>query len=250
MIEMEGIGPLLARQGDRVRTVLNILLESPYFYRADDETAFNFLRRHRSEFTRFFEDHFGWSLVLDGKCARVYKERWYNREITESNRDVFNFSRRDECIGFMILLEFFEHQLEDNGMTVEDKDNLRFRFGDLLEFATRRFRDVFPGDGKYEAEYVRAKVLRQIMPVLERYRFLRRIQPPADEQVAEEQILFEGLPALYHYNSAYLGKNLESIRALASGEPEVRESSPRDDAALEPVAEDETDDGADGENIP
>ena len=126
--------------------------------------------------------------------------------------------------------------------------NLRFRFGDLLEFTTRRFRDVFPGEGKYEAEYVRAKVLRQIMPVLERYRFLRRIQPPADEPVAEEQILFEALPALYHYNSAYLGKNLESIRALASGDPEVREFPPTDDAAFEPIAEESTEDGADGED--
>lgn len=213
-----GIAPLLQRQGDRVRAVLNLLLESPYFYKTDDETAFHFLRRHRQEFSRFFEEHFGWTLILDGKCARVYKERWYNREITESNRDFFNFTRRDECIAFMMLLEFFEHALEDNGMTVEDKDNLRFRFGDLLEYATRRFREVFPGDGKYEAEYVRAKVLRQILPVLEKYRFLARIPPPSDESVSEEQTLFEALPALYHYNSAYLGKHLESIRVLAVGE--------------------------------
>jgi hypothetical protein len=220
-----GIGPLMARQGDRVRAVLNLLLESPYFYKSDDENAFHFLRRHRSEFTRFFTDHFGWSLIMDGKCARVYKDRWYNREITESNRDFFNFSRRDECIGFMILLEFFEHQLEDNGMTVEDRDNLRFRFGDLLEFATRRFREVFPGEVKYEAEFVRAKVLRQILPVLERYRFLSRIPPPADESVSEEHTLFEALPALYHYNSAHLGRNLESIRATAPGENQGTEDA-------------------------
>lgn len=224
-----GIGPLLQRQGDRVRAVLNLLLESPYFYKTDDETAFHFLRRHRQDFSRFFEEHFGWTLIMDGKCARVYKERWYNREITESNRDFFNFTRRDECIAFMILLEFFEHQLEDNGMTVEDKDNLRFRFGDLLEYATRRFREVFPGDGKYEAEYVRGKVLRQILPVLEKYRFLNRILPPSDESVSEEQTLYEALPALYHYNSAYLGRNLESLRALALGEQsegERREGEP------------------------
>ena len=213
-----GLGPLLLRQGERVRAVLNLLLESPYFYRSDDENAFHFLRRHRAEFARFFEDHFGWSLILDGKCARVYKERWFNREITESNRDFFNFSRRDECIAFMILLEFFEHQLEDNGMTVEDRENLRFRFGDLLEFSTRRFREVFAGDDKYEAEYVRAKVLRQIIPVLEKYRFLSRLPPPSDEAVSEEQTIFEALPALYHYNSAYLGRNLESIRASAAGD--------------------------------
>jgi hypothetical protein len=166
----------------------------------------------------------------------VYKERWYNREITESNRDFFNFSRRDECIGFMILLEFFEHQLEDNGMTVEDRENLRFRFGDLLEFSARRFREVFAGDPKYEPEYVRAKVLRQILPVLERYRFLSRIPPPSDESVTEEQTIFEALPALYHYNSSYLGRNLESIRA-AAGDAVAGESSAGDALADAVIAE-------------
>ena len=133
---------LLSRQAERVKTVLNLLLESPYFYKEDDELHFNFLRRHRGEFREFFSRFFGWVLVMDGKCARVYKEKWYNSRVTESQRDMFNFTRRDECIAFMLILGYLEHPLDENAMTVEDRDYLRFTFGDLLEFCSRRFREL------------------------------------------------------------------------------------------------------------
>ncbi len=174
------LSSLTERYGDRTRAVLNILVETPYFYRRDNEDLFFFLRRHRQEFLDFFDEHFGWELLMDEKCARVYKGKWYNDSVTEANRDMFGFRRRDECLGFMILLEFFEHQLEENAMTVEDNENLRFRFGDLLLYAQRRFRQLFPGAGgeRYTQEHVRAQVLRPILPVLQKYRFLARIPPP------------------------------------------------------------------------
>ncbi len=209
---------LLARSGERVKAITNMLVESPYFYKEDDEVAFNFLRRHKSEFERFFDAFFGWTLTLDGKCARVYKERWYNGAITESARDCFSFTRRDECIAFMMILEFFEHQLDENDLTVEDRENLRFRFGDCLDFCTRRFGELFEGAAeKYTPEYVRARVLRNVFPVLERYRFIRRISPPPDEKISEEQTIYEALPALYHYNASYLHKHIDEIAAIAAG---------------------------------
>jgi hypothetical protein len=89
-----------------VQAVLNVLLESPYFYKTDNEDLYLFMRRYEKEFASFFDSHFGWQLTVDSKCARVYKPKWYNERITPANRDMFNFSRRDDCIAFMLVLEF------------------------------------------------------------------------------------------------------------------------------------------------
>ena len=227
----EAWGALQSRNPDRVRTVLNMLVESPYFYREDDETAFNFLRRHRQEFARFFEQFFGWTLIVDTKCGRVYKERWYNGSVTESNRDFFNFTRRDECIAFMMILEFFEHQLDENDMTVEDRENLRFRFGDLLEFCTRRFVEIMDeAASKYTPEHIRGKILRQVFPILERYRFVKKIPPPSGELVDEEHTIYEALPAIHHYNSSYLHRNFDEIRSILQGEKISGGTADEDDA--------------------
>ncbi len=235
---------LLSRNGDRVQAVLNILLESPYFYREDNETAFNFLKRHRTEFVSFFQSFFGWILVIDNKCARIYKEKWYNASITESNRDCFNFTKRDECIAFMMVLEFFEHQLDENDMSIEEKDNLRFRFGDLLEFCTRRFADLFSDNSeRYSPEFIRGQVLRRIFPVLERYRFLRKLPPPQGDTVTEEQIIFEALPAMYHYNSGYLHHHFDEIRLSLRGAAPAYDDDAEDDSMEDDAA---AGDGTDG----
>jgi hypothetical protein len=213
MTESNAWDQLLSRNSERVRMVMNLLFESPCFYRDDNESAFHFLKRHRSEFSSFFQSFFGWILVIDNKCARVYKEKWYNPNITESNRDLFNFTKRDECIAFMMILEFFEHQLDENDMSIDEKENLRFRFGDLLEFCVQRFTKLFENSSeRYTPEYLRAKVLRQVFPVLERYRFLRKVPPPQDEQVSEELTIYEALPAMYHYNSGYLHRHFDELR--------------------------------------
>jgi len=204
---------MLDRSGDKVRAVLNILLESPCFYATDRQDLFYFLRRHRREFSDFFEKMYGWQLLMDAKCARVYKGDWYNTAITPANRAVFNFSRRDECLAFMMLLEFFEQQLEENGMTVEDRYNLRFHFGDLLRHVHRRFQEVFPDDAdRYNEEYVRAKAVRTIMPELEKFRFIKRIKPPEDLAASGDEVIYEALPALYHYNTAALSRMLPELQ--------------------------------------
>lgn len=203
------LGSLRSAHPERVRAVLNILIEAPYFYRSDNEDLFFFLRRHRQEFASFYEDYYGWILVLDDKCARVHKNKWYNASITEANRDLFDFRRRDDCLAFMILLEFFEHQLEEHSLTVEDRENLRFRIGDLLLYTHRRFHELFPAKDaeKYTEEYVRGQIIRHIMPTLERYRFVKRLPPPEDVELNREtDMIFEALPALYHYNAGRLSR--------------------------------------------
>jgi len=203
---------LLERYRDRVQPVLNILLESPYFYPQDNDDAFRFLSRYKHEFARFFADHFGWELIIDSKCARVYKPRWHNEAITPANRELFNFSRRDECIAFMLLLEFFEHKLEVESITVDDHENLRFKFGELLEYTFQRFHELYPENKtNYTEEVVRAKIVRPIMPQLEKYRLLAKIMPPKDEPIGEEDTIYEALPALYHYNVTRLSRPVEEL---------------------------------------
>ena len=201
---------LLERYRERVQPVLNILLESPYFYQQDHPNAFSFLSRYRHEFARFFTDHFGWELVIDSKCARLYKPNWYNQEIPPSNREIFNFTRRDECIAFILLLEFFEHKLEIESITVDDPENLRFRFGELLLYITQRFQELYPqNQSDYTEETIRAKIVRPIMPQLEKHRFLKKIPPPRDESVSAADTIYEALPALYHYNVTRLSLPVE-----------------------------------------
>lgn len=214
------VARLLDRNGDRVRAVLNILVESPYFYVVDDQDLFYFLRRHRREFAEFFTAYYGWVLLMDSKCARVYKAEWYNKAVNPAARNLFNFTKRDECLAFMMLLEFYEHQLEENGMTADDKENLRFRFGDLLTHVCRRLGECFPDKGAtYTEDAVRAKILKPIMPELEKYRFVKKIKPPEDLDAREDDLIYEALPALYHYNGSTLGRVIGDLEPpAASGE--------------------------------
>jgi hypothetical protein len=199
---------LLGRQGARVRAVLNILVESPYFYRTDDELLFDFLLRYHREFGRFVKDYYDWDLIYDGKCARVFKSRWYNSAISPGKRRWFRFTRRDECLAFMMLLEFFEQQMDEQNISVEDSDNLRFYFGDLLAYTHRRFQDLYPDAAeRYAMETVR-KLLRDIMPELEQDRLVQKLKPDAGDQPVDDQVIYEALPALYHYNATRLSQPL------------------------------------------
>jgi len=207
-IAMSAFDTLLQNQKPRVQAVLNILLESPYFYKTDHEEHFLFLRRYQREFAGFFEETFGWQLVSDAKCARLYKPEWFNERITPSNRDLFTFTRRDECLAFMLLLEFFESRLEEKSTNVEEPDNIRFRFGDLLLYTRNRFTELFPEQASgYSDEDVR-KILRPVMPQLEKYRFLVRLDPPDDERIEPDDTIYECLPALWHYSVQRISRPL------------------------------------------
>lgn len=125
-------------------------------------------------------------------------------------------------------------------MTVEDRENLRFRFGDLLIYTHRRVRELFPGEQgeKYSEDYVRANMLRSILPVLEKYRFVTRIRPPEDIPVKETELIFEAMPALYHYNAGRLSRAVDETATLEE------ETAPPDAAAADDSGdEDEDEDG-------
>ena len=185
--------------GQRIRETLNVLLESPYFYKTDDERLFLVLTRYKRAFESFFDKFFGWTLVMDAKCARLYKPKWFNEKITLPNRDMFGFTKRDECMAFLLLIEFFD-----------------FRFGDWLEYAAARFRALMPDkEENYTDERVR-QILRDIMPDLVRYRFLQKVRPSADDSVSEAETIFECLPALWHYQAAQLNQPIAVEEESAS----------------------------------
>lgn len=202
----EHIGPK-----ERIQRVLNVLVEAPFFYPADDPDLFAFLRKNRAEFQRFFRELYDWQLVVDGRCARLFKETWHNRALRPSQHDVFDPTRRDDCIAFLLVLEFYEHLLEERNVAPDEPAPLRFQFGELFDFAAARFAGSLaeraPGP-----EEVR-RILRGLVPTLLRFRFLRELEPEREEraEVDRENLIYECLPALQLYD----------VRALAPGAVEA-----------------------------
>jgi hypothetical protein len=196
--------------GARVTAVLNVLGEAPFFYREDDPELFQFLRRHRAEFERFYAELFGWELVIDARTARLYKERWHNPALRPTQHDVFDLTRKLDCLGFLIVLEFYERLLERHNLASDDATSPRFLFGELFELARVRL-DEELGAAAPDDDMVR-KMLRGLWPALLRYRFVREVPRDGDDREAEgagddDHVLYEALPALHHYD----------VRRLAPG---------------------------------
>lgn len=207
----------------KVQKILNILLEAPYFYREDDLSLFLFLSKYKRAFAGFVKKFYGWELLVDYKCARLYKPAWYNERVTEVNRDMFNFTKRDECVAFLLLLEFFERELQNQSVSTDEKENLRFLFGSFLGFAGGRFREVFPDRATYYTDEQVRKIVRAIMPTLLKYRFLREV-PRVDEDGDGGDTIYECLPALWFYKGERLAANV-----AATPEAEVSNNNEEDE---------------------
>lgn len=192
----------------KVRRVLNVLAEAPFFYREDDEDLFAFLRKNRTAFQDFYEEMYGWQLVVDARCARVYKTTWHNRALKPSRHDVFDPTRRDDCIAFLLVLEFYEHLLDERNVSVDDPEPLRFELGELFGFARGRLAEEL-GEDAPDEEGVR-RLLRGLVPVLLRYRFLRELVPEREDGdgIEGDRIIYECMPALSHYDVRALGEHV------------------------------------------
>lgn len=192
--------------GPRVTAILNVLGEAPFFYREDDAELFQYLRRHRAEFARFYQELYGWELFVDARTARLYKERWHNRALRPRQHDVFDLTRRDDCLGFLLLLEFHAQLLEQHNLASDDAESPRFLFGELFAFARVRLSEEFGPTAPLDDEVRR--LLRGLWLTLERYRFVRAVArddaSPHDDR-DEDQVLYEALPALHHYDLRRLG---------------------------------------------
>src|SRR5437870_9095072 len=77
---------------ERAQRVLNVLLESPFFYRDDDIDLFGLLRRRQALFQEFFEVFFGWELYVDPQMARLIKPKTFNPQLKPRQRHVFRIA--------------------------------------------------------------------------------------------------------------------------------------------------------------
>lgn len=126
---------------ERARAILNVLVESSFFYQQDDPDLFATLRRHARVFQTFFEATFGWDLVIDPFVAKLNKPTVYNRALTARQRHVFQLTARGEYVLFILLLEFQELQAEQQNVDLSSEAELRFLLRDYIEFIFQRFRD-------------------------------------------------------------------------------------------------------------
>jgi hypothetical protein len=204
----------------KVRRLLNVLVEAPFFYKEDDPELFAYLRRHLKAFREFHVDMYGWELVVDARGARLLKDRWHNQALKPSQHDVFDLTRRDDCMAFLLVLEFHEHLLDERNASIDDPDPLRFEFGELLEFATNRMAEEL-ADRALSQDDVK-RVLRGLMPRLMRFRFLRELPPERDDTVDRENLIYQCLPALYLYDFRALGASplAAALRADPTPDPE------------------------------
>jgi hypothetical protein len=208
---MNGLDKL---NGDKVRRINNVLLEAPFFYREDDEELFLYLGRHRRAFERAFEEAFGWELVVERQLARLIKSSWCNPALRPSQHDVFDLTRREECVAFLLVLEFYEHLLDEQNLSIDDAERPRFFFGSLFEFVRERLVEV-QGDAAPDEAAIK-KILRRLVERLIRFRFLRELPPEPDDVVDRENLIYEGLPGLACYDVRRLGER-PLARFLATG---------------------------------
>lgn len=244
MSDVEARGPLARLSLRRSQAILNHLTESTFFYREDEPDLFDYLRRHQGDFRTFFESFFGWGLHVDRKCARLFKREWHNAALRPKQRDVFALTRRDECLLFILLLEFHELQMQAQNVLYEQDENLCFVLADFLRHAFGRYRDELGDACPPEREILDS--VRTLFAELERHRFLRE-RERAEE--GEDQVLYEALPGLSCYDPSVLASPIfarayglepatgETAAIAPAGEPATGETRAVAHAGEAPAAE-------------
>lgn len=198
--------------GRRVRAVLGCLTESTFFYREDDRDLFDYLRKNRAEFERFLHQYLDWDLHVDRKCARLFKRSTCNPALTPKQRGLFDLTRREECIVFMLLLEFHEQQLAAQNIHYEHDEDLRFLLSDFVRHTIARFGaelgERCPSDREILGH------VRSVFRTLEVHRFLRLVErgSTGDEEPLPpgqtEQELWDVLPGLHCYDPSALTRSI------------------------------------------
>lgn len=219
---------------DTFLPILNILTESPVFYASDDKVRFSSLRRHKSAFEKFFSRFFGWRLYVDSKMARLIRDTSHNPALKTAHRRAFNLTSRLECILFMILLEFYEHECEEQGFSYDDAENIRFTFGSYFDFVRKVFADRMTEQRVSEREL--DAEARALLRKLEQYRLISIVERgTAQENGAAAELLIEALPGLSCYESKNLaesviarvyGTDSSDFEDTATGEPAVSPDEP------------------------
>jgi len=189
---------------EQVRRILNVLTEAPYFYQEDDLPLFQYLRRRKAAFEDFFKLYFGWDLVVDAHCARLLKRERANEALRDGELDAFRLTRRNHCLAFALLLEFFEFEARRTNWDADKDAYLRFFYNDYLDHARRRLRELLGERMPEDAALLRE--VQETWDILKRYRFIRFVPPLPTESEAAKQAgeLYEFLPAIYLYDTRVL----------------------------------------------
>ena len=155
---------------ERAQRVLNVLLESPFFYRDDDIDLFGLLRRRQALFQEFFEVFFGWELYVNPQMARLIKPKTFNPQLKPRQRHVFRIAGRHQYVLFILLLEFYQHQADEQNVDLEREPEVRFVLADFVELAFKRYREQL-GDGMPEEAFILGE-MRTLFKKLEQHRFI------------------------------------------------------------------------------
>lgn len=155
---------------EKAQRVLNVLLESPFFYRDDDVDLFGLLRRRQALFQEFFEVFLGWELYVDQQVARLIKPKTFNPQLKPSQRHVFRVTGRHQYVLFILLIEFYQHQADEQNVDLEREPEVRFVLADFVEFAFKRYREEL-GSGMPD-EMVILGEMRSLFKKLEHHRFI------------------------------------------------------------------------------
>ncbi|MFV1964744.1 MAG: DUF2398 family protein [Pirellulaceae bacterium] len=225
---------------DRARRVVNVLMESPFFYRDDDVDLFGVLKRRRSVFREFFEAFFGWDLYVDDYVARLIKPKVFNTELRPTQRHVFRLSGRQEYVLFVLLLEFHQRQADEQNLDLDACDEVRFVLADFIDFVFKRFQEQLGDDAPSEEGILDG--CRSLFKTLEKYRFIaerERIGVVAEAGIkagftkaGKSDVLYALLPGLRCYRAEALSK------ADILGAPAVDEGeNAEEDERIEEVAE-------------
>jgi len=221
---------------DKAQRVINVLLESPFFYRDDDLDLFGLLRRRQSLFQEFFEVFFGWELYIDQQVARLIKPKTFNPQLKPSQRHVFRITGRHQYVLFILLLEFYQNQADEQNVDLESEAEIRFVLGDFVEFAFRRYREEL-GDGMPEEAIVLGE-MRSLFRKLEQHRFVALTETAGivtEEGLTEgftregaSSVLYAMLPGLRCYRPEELSRLdvLGRIEVSGSGDRPGENSEP------------------------
>lgn len=212
---------------EKFQAILNILTESPFFYAADDPVRFNFLRRHEAAFKKFFEKYFGWRLYVDSKMARLIKDRDFNPALRSVHRDTFRLSGRNECLLFLVLLEYYEHECAEQGYSNDEDESLNFTYADFLAFTRRiladQYVDQIPADREIDSS------ARQLLKKLQHFRLLKVVDvADIDGNESDGNMLIGVLPGL----NCYEGRKLAEALGRDDADPAILDDAQDSEEAV------------------
>lgn len=223
--------------GTKARRVMNVLLESPFFYREDDLDLFAFLRRQRAMFAQFFEEFFGWELYVDEQVARLVKPEVANPALRPSQRHVFRISGRMQYVLFCLLLEFYQRQADVQNLDIDKEPEVRFVLADFVQFVFERYRAELGEQGPAEQEVLNE--MRTLFRELERCRFIAERErqgvvaaegPSAGfTERGMEDVLYALLPGLRCYRSEVLTRDDLLTQAARDVEQDEQTEASADD---------------------